>query len=68
MNTVTLNKQTAGFSQAIALILSACALFFILGLDQGQLLSVIQGDVAYAQNIVHEATHDMRHTAAMPCN
>jgi hypothetical protein len=44
------------------------ALLFLLMLDQGQTLSIIQGDLAYAQNLIHEAVHDARHTAAVPCH
>ena len=43
-------------------------LLFLTSLDQGQMLSMIQGQLAYAQNVVHETVHDSRHTAGMPCH
>ncbi|MDP9310975.1 MAG: CbtB-domain containing protein [Chloroflexota bacterium] len=49
-------------------LLSGLVLFFILLLDQGQTLSVIQGEIAYSQQLVHELVHDARHTTAVPCH
>ncbi len=43
-------------------------LFFLMALDQGQLLSLIQGQVAYSQNLIHESVHDSRHVNGMPCH
>lgn len=37
-------------------------------LDQGFLISLVQGDPAYAMNLLHEFVHDARHTAAVPCH
>ncbi len=51
----------------LVLLLGLVALY-IVGLDQGQLLSVVQGDLAFAQNLIHEVVHDARHTAAFPCH
>lgn len=51
----------------LGLIVSLVALY-VLGLDQGLLLSAIQGDLAYHQNLIHELLHDARHTAAFPCH
>jgi hypothetical protein len=48
--------------------LAALLLFFVLLLDQGQTLSLIQGQIAYQQLIVHEAVHDARPTAVAPCH
>lgn len=44
------------------------ALYYLLALDQGWLLSLVQGDVAYVQNLVHETLHDARHAAGFPCH
>jgi hypothetical protein len=49
------------------LILGLLALY-IVGLDQGQLLSVVQGSLAFDQNLIHEVLHDARHAAAFPCH
>jgi hypothetical protein len=52
----------------IGTLLAALLLFFALLLDQGQILSLVQGQLAYQQLIFHEAVHDARHTAAAPCH
>lgn len=52
---------------AIALALGLMA-FYVMGLDQGWLLSLAQGDIAYAQNLIHEAIHDARHAAGFVCH
>ena len=41
---------------------------FIVGYDQGHILSVVFGDQAYAEMYIHELTHDMRHAAGFPCH
>ncbi len=51
----------------VALVLGLFLLFLVL-LDQGQMLSLVQGKVAYAQNLVHELVHDARHVSAVPCH
>ncbi|MCC7105487.1 MAG: CbtB-domain containing protein [Chloroflexi bacterium] len=56
-----------GKAPLIALLLGL-AMLYIVGLDQGQLLSVIQGDIALNQNLIHEAVHDARHAAGFPCH
>ncbi len=42
--------------------------FYVLAVDQGLLLSLFQGDFAYAQNLIHETLHDARHAAGFPCH
>ena len=41
---------------------------FIVGYDQGQLFSIIQGDQAYNDLWIHEFSHDMRHAVGFPCH
>ncbi|MFQ5970103.1 MAG: CbtB domain-containing protein [Nitrososphaerales archaeon] len=41
---------------------------FIVGYDQGHLLGTVFGQKAYEENFLHEAFHDMRHTAGFPCH
>jgi hypothetical protein len=43
-------------------------LLYIVGLDQGLLLSVVEGKIAFDQNLIHEFVHDARHSAAFPCH
>lgn len=54
----------------LLLALAALGLFtfYIVGLDQGHLLSLIQGSLAFDQNLIHEALHDARHAAGFPCH
>ena len=52
----------------ILLALFALFMFYVLVLDQGQLLSLVQGGVAFDQNFIHEAVHDARHAAGFPCH
>jgi Probable cobalt transporter subunit (CbtB) len=51
-------------------VLVATVLFglFSVGLDQGQLFSLVQGKEAYDNNWLHELVHDMRHAAGFPCH
>ena len=42
--------------------------FYVLALDQGWLLSLIQGARAFDMNFIHEAVHDARHVAGFPCH
>jgi hypothetical protein len=41
---------------------------FIVGYDQGQLFSVVEGQNAFDTKWIHEFTHDMRHAAGFPCH
>lgn len=52
----------------IPLALLGLLAFYILGMDQGYLLSLVQGSAAFDQNLVHEALHDARHAAGFPCH
>ena len=52
----------------IAVALLGLMLLYVVGLDQGWLLSVVQGSAAFDQNVIHELVHDARHTAAFPCH
>ena len=52
----------------ILLALLALSAWYLLGLDQGWLLSLVQGGVAFDQNLIHEAVHDARHAAGFPCH
>ena len=41
---------------------------FIVGYDQGHVFSIVLGEDAYAEQFIHELTHDMRHAAGFPCH
>ncbi len=64
-----LERATLGRGLGMGVILMAAlgGLFIVL-LDQGQLLSLWAGDVAYQQNVLHEVFHDVRHAAGFACH
>ncbi|MBA3749543.1 MAG: CbtB-domain containing protein [Nitrosopumilus sp.] len=41
---------------------------FVVGYDQGQIFSIVQGSEAFDMKYLHEVTHDMRHAAGFPCH
>jgi len=41
---------------------------YVLALDQGLLLSLVQGSAAFDQNMLHELLHDGRHVLGAPCH
>jgi hypothetical protein len=51
-------------------ILAIIAIFsiYIVGYDQGQLFSMVQGNEAFDTMWLHEFTHDIRHAAGFPCH
>jgi hypothetical protein len=52
----------------IAVALVGLFALYVMGLDQGRLVSVVQGEAALDQNLIHEFVHDARHTAGFPCH
>jgi cobalt transporter subunit CbtB len=50
--------------------LAAIVLFgiFVVGYDQGQIFSIVQGSEAFDMKYLHEITHDTRHAAGFPCH
>jgi uncharacterized membrane protein SpoIIM required for sporulation len=54
---------------AIGLLIFILAFgLFIVGYDQGQFFSLVQGEQAYNDLWIHEFSHDMRHAAGFPCH
>jgi cobalt transporter subunit CbtB len=51
-----------------SLIFVALLALYVLALDQGLLLSLVQGPVAFDMNLIHEFVHDARHAAGFPCH
>lgn len=51
-----------------AILGAALVGLFLIGLDQGQTLSAVMGNVAYQQNVLHEVFHDIRHAAGFACH
>jgi hypothetical protein len=52
----------------IGVALLGLVALYVVALDQGQLLSLVQGSLAFDQNLIHEVLHDVRHAAAFPCH
>ncbi|MPZ14564.1 MAG: CbtB-domain containing protein [Chloroflexi bacterium] len=46
----------------------AVAALYALALDQGHILSIVQGSQAFDMNLIHEFVHDARHAAGFPCH
>ncbi|TVP39957.1 CbtB domain-containing protein [Candidatus Nitrosocosmicus arcticus] len=51
-------------------ILAIIAVFsiYVVGYDQGQLFSLVQGTEAFDTMWIHEFTHDIRHASGFPCH
>jgi len=41
---------------------------YMVGYDQGQLFSIVQGKDAFDTMWLHEFTHDVRHASGFPCH
>jgi hypothetical protein len=52
----------------VGLLGLALLTFYVLAVDQGWLLSLVQGARAFDMNFIHEAVHDARHVAGFPCH
>lgn len=62
-STDKLPKLAIGILAVIA-ILS----IYMVGYDQGQLFSMVQGKDAFDTMWLHEFTHDVRHASGFPCH
>lgn len=65
---IVISKQAVPKIAVIALAAIFVFGLFVVGYDQGHLLSIVFGDQAYADMYIHELTHDMRHAAGFPCH
>ena len=68
LNQIT--KESPSVPRIAVGILVAILLFtmFMVGFDQGQLFSLVQGQKAFDGKWIHEFSHDMRHAAGFPCH
>lgn len=67
MDAEQMTVRVNGWLLSSIMLLGAAALY-VLTLDQGFLLSLIQGPVAFDMNLIHELVHDARHAAGFPCH
>ena len=62
-------KGFGGLPVAVGFLIAVLVFtMFVVGYDQGQLFSVVEGQSAFDNMWVHELTHDMRHAAGFPCH
>jgi len=63
-------NESSGLPKIAVGILLAILLFgmFIVGYDQGQLFSLVEGQKAFDDLWMHEFYHDLRHAAGFPCH
>ena len=60
--------QTVPKSVFVILVTIFTVGFFTVGFDQGHIFSLIYGESSFAEQFLHELTHDMRHAAGFPCH
>jgi hypothetical protein len=62
-------RAFGGLPVAIGFLIAVLVFtMFVVGYDQGQLFSVVEGQSAFDSMWIHEFTHDMRHAAGFPCH
>ena len=62
-------KAFGGLPVAIGFLIAVLVFtMFVVGYDQGQLFSVVEGQSSFDAKWIHEFTHDMRHAAGFPCH
>ncbi len=61
---------TSNISKVAIIVLALVFGFglFIVGFDQGHIFSIVMGEQAFDEMLIHELTHDMRHAAGFPCH
>jgi hypothetical protein len=61
-------QSTKIFNTVPNVALAILVTVFIVGFDQGHIFSIFYGESAFADQFLHELTHDMRHAAGFPCH
>jgi len=67
-NQTTIETPVISKIAIIALAIVFAFGLFIVGFDQGHIFSVVMGEYAFDEMLIHELTHDMRHAAGFPCH
>lgn len=70
---ITKTKRAVPIIASVALFAIFGLGYFEIGFDQGQMLSIVEGNLAYTQmggtnGYMHEFGHDMRHASGFPCH
>ena len=62
-------KQIGIPKLGIAILAIICGVgLFVVGFDQGHIFSIVMGETAFDEMLIHELTHDLRHAAGFPCH
>lgn len=67
-NQITSSKSTIPYLSIVFLAMIFAIGLFVVGYDQGHILSLVYGEQAFEDIYIHELTHDMRHAAGFPCH
>ncbi len=67
-NQSTIVKSGVSKIAVIVLALVFTLGLFVVGFDQGHILSIVIGEEAFDNMFIHELTHDLRHAAGFPCH
>ena len=65
---ISVSKTGIPIIAIVALAVIFAAGLFVVGFDQGHIFSIAYGEQAFADQFIHELTHDMRHAAGFPCH
>ena len=70
MNQSQTTITTSNISKVAIVVLALVFGFglFVVGFDQGHIFSLVMGEQAFDEMLIHELTHDMRHAAGFPCH
>ena len=70
MNQSQTTITTSNISKVAIVVLALVFGFglFVVGFDQGHIFSIVMGEQAFDEMLIHELTHDMRHAAGFPCH
>jgi len=67
-NQTTITTSSVSKITIIILALVFGVGLFVVGFDQGHIFSLVMGEQAFNEMLIHELTHDMRHAAGFPCH
>ena len=65
---INVSKNGVPVAAIVVLAIIFVAGLFVVGFDQGHILSLVYGEEAFQDLYIHELTHDMRHAAGFPCH
>jgi cobalt transporter subunit CbtB len=67
-NQTTITTSSVSKIAIVVLALVFGVGLFVVGFDQGHIFSLVMGEQAFNEMLIHELTHDMRHAAGFPCH